>query len=231
MAAALRSYSIGQQQQPWRSDGGAFPRFLQGGLHQLPWRPEPGTWAQAQPGSWRALSGSFLGSRAAGLSSSFNRDKGASPGQRLAACLPVASIRFRVGMLDMASLCRRLLEKGTLLATVFQIIGERNSKSLNHWDTKSSPYSKLCWKPVGGVSFLLGAKNNLHPSPAPTRTAHGAFRLLPSSGTAQLWAPALFSLLSPGSWSCYLKGPHGVILNASVIFRTRVLDLFWRPRF
>lgn len=157
----MRSYSIGQQHQPRRSDGRAFPRFLQGGLRQLPWRPEPGTWAQAQPGSWRALSGSFLGSRArpAGLSSGFNRDKGASPGQRLAA---VASIRFRVRMLDMASLCRRLLEKGTLLATVFQIIGERNSKFLNHWDTESSPYSKLCWKPVGGVSFLLGAKNNPH---------------------------------------------------------------------
>lgn len=140
-------------------------------------------------------------------------------------------------MLDRASLCRRLLEKGTLLATVFQIIGERNSKFLNHWNTKLRPYSKLCWKPVGGVSFLLGAKNNPHPSPTPTRTAHGAFRLLPSSSAVQLWAQALFSLLSPSSGSCYLKGPHGVTLNAchfqdpsiGFVLEAKVLEL-WAKR-
>lgn len=55
------------------------------------------------------------------------------------------------GMLETAPVCRRPLEEGTLLATMFPIRGGRNSKSPNHWNTKSSPYSKLSWKPVGGV--------------------------------------------------------------------------------
>lgn len=66
--------------------------------------------------------------------------------------------------------------------------------------------------------FYWELKTTSIPLQPPTGTAHGAFRLFPSSSTAQLWAQELFSLLSPGSGSYYLKGPHGVTLNSSLSF-------------
>lgn len=103
MAAAWRSYSAGPERQLRRSDWGEFSSFLcahsegkeafadfngetrlSSGLSQARWNDTQGT-ATKLP----------LLSRPAGPGSGFNRDKGAPLGQRLAVCVPVASIRVR----------------------------------------------------------------------------------------------------------------------------------------
>lgn len=145
----------------WRRPGVPTPRVGNGSLRDLIRRhsgfcvcvcayssgKEARTWTEAQPGSVDHHAGNSVGKlsrlrRPTSPGSGFNRDKGAPLGQRLAACLPVAYIRFR--LCQIWHPCKdRCWRKEASGASPFQLIEERNSKFHNPWDTNLSPCSKL----------------------------------------------------------------------------------------